>query len=353
LSIYVEARGHRHVRRVMVFASADNPVWKRLSSLERQAKQAILTSRLRPPADEPDEAIAASAKWRSPSKPYDLLGVSRPVFTKWQYGEAPNVSNAYGQIRALHNAVKDFGKAQAKLEAETLNLCDRLDAFLESAVDDEPVRDSGVKLGYRDENDVRQALDRLFHRAYPLFKRPWASADAAKNELRHLQGLHCAWMKRGRDMYLRCTMDFRYAVSFREGHAIRVKLDVPMISGGRRNAGRDGATPGHAAYDGWIMLTQAARIFLTFETRSGDARSDFVFMIIDNWPRQTDTADEEWRTGSYLTADQDNDKRAASAYLLMRRAALDEDISPRKVVRGSEEFLAIERQATQLGLEEV
>jgi hypothetical protein len=353
LSIYVEARGHRNVRRVMVFASGDNPVWQKLSALETQARRAIPTSRLKAPVaghGDPDTPPPPSPPAQWPSKAHDLLGVSRPVLAKWQAGGAANVANAYVQIRELRKALDAFGRERTDaLQRDAMNLSDRLADYLTSAEAGEPVRESGVKLGYRDANDVRQALERLFHRAHPLFKRPWSTAEVAKNELRHLQGVHSVWMKRGADMYLRCMMDFRYVVDFQEGHAIRVKLEVPMISSDGPND-PNGAASEHETYDGWIMMTQTGRIFLTFETRNGDARADFIFMIIDNWPRQGEG--KGWRAGSYLTAGQDNDNQAVNSYLLMRRAMAGEQVQPRKVVRDvDDEFAVIAGQAVKLALE--
>lgn len=335
-SIYEEARSQRHVRRIMVFMCDDNPLWADMALLEKQSRRRIATERL------VRDTKAHSEK--TPTKRFDLLGVSRTYFTKWQDGQLEDVSSAYRQIHALRDAVVQAGDASPQYHDRASSIVKAMQAFLDSASADAAVTASGKALGYRDDNAVRMALDRLFHRHHPLFKKPYLnSAETAAHELKRIDGLHQTWMRRGPDLFLQCSMDFRYAVELPEGHAIRVRLDVPLINAPRRSAhgvGSDRAP--HTPYDGWVMLTQTSRMFLTFETRHADSRGDLISMIIDNWPDH-----DQWRGGSYLTANQDNGRRTVSDLVLLRSLSASETVELRVVRKGHAEFAELASQAMQ------
>jgi hypothetical protein len=336
-SIYEDARSQRHVRRIMAFATDDNPLWSRLAAFERLTGSVIATERLLPGSGTDSNGV--------PSKPYDLLGVSRTYFGKWRDGEQSDVSSAFRQIRALREALVRAGDMHPAHRVIATSLVQVISAYLATSEADAPIRESGLALGYRSIDDVRMAIDRLFHRRYPLFKRPYLrNAETASEEVKQLRGLNIAWMRRGPDLFLQCTMDFRYAVELPEGHCIRVKLDVPIINDhGRTKKDKRPATPRHTPYDGWIMLIQHARVFLTFETRHGDSRSDCIFMIIANW------ADPDgWRGGNYLTAHQDNERQAAADVVLLTAAEHCDDLELGVVRRGDAAFDELQARAAKM-----
>ena len=334
LNIFDEARGQRHVRRVMVFMSKDNPLWDLLATFEKLAGKLVPTERL---SIKPGSGSVAG---KVTSEKFDLLGVSRTYFEKWRDGHLDDVASAFRQVRNLKMAIEIVRVAAPERSNEAMDLTQRIDSFLRSAEQDEPVRDSGLALGYRSANAVRMALDKAFHRRYPMFKKPFLeSAETATMELAQIQGQHLAWMRRGRDLFLQCAMEFRYAVELPQGHVIRVKLDVPLIHG--KPGGQPTSKGAHTPYDGWVMLSQNSRVFLTFETRHDDSRSDCIFMIIDNWP-----AEGGWRGGTYLTADQGNARGPASDLVLLRQVADDETYELKVIRRGQSGFDDLETRTS-------
>lgn len=312
--------------------SKDNPLWGLLAMLEQLSGAPIPASRL------VSWSLPSSKGKGLPSKPYDLLGVSRTYYTEWHDGEQTDVASAFHQIRALRDAIKDNVDWTPVKSTQAGKIVKAIDDYLLTAEEDRPVRESGVALGYADANAVRMALDRIFHRRFPLFKKPFLeSAEKAAIELSRMKGRHHAWMRRGEDLYLQCSMDFRYAVELPEGHAIRVRLDVPLI---HAPVGEEAAlaTP-HTLYDGWVLLSQNSRVFLSFETRYDDSAADCIFMIIGNWGSAGG-----WRFGSYLTADQDNFGREANGLVLLRQLETKEASVLKTIRRGTPEFELLEQR---------
>lgn len=313
----------RNKKRTMLFMSDDNPVWEQIQLLEFRIGSSVRAAPLSPAKRAKDHVKSASVQRASgaftESKPYEVLGISRTLFDEWKTGHVERPSSVVTQIEALRRALLQVGRLAGDdgPHQQALNISETLERFLETLSQTGPVQASAQALGIEGDR-ARIALDKAFDRSQPMFRMPYfADESAARSELNNVRGHHLVWLRRGA-IFLQCTLRIRYAVELTGGYAIRAKLNIPIIRPASdliaQSALLNRPVP-HTEYDGWLMCSQAARLFFAFETRQEQSsRSDFVFLIVDNWPR-----DDGWRCGRYLTAGQDNAQDVASNLLLMQQ----------------------------------
>lgn len=308
----------RNKKRAMLFMSEDNPVWGLIQRLERLAGQHVRASSLSV-ARRDRSATAASGGPVVVSKPYEVLGISRTLFDEWKAGHVERSSSVQGQIESLRQALLEVGRAAGDNGPNqlALGISETLSSFLKTLEVLGPVQDSARALGMEGDRS-RIALDKAFDREHPMFRMPYFQDEAAaRAELNNIRGHHLVWLQRD-SLFLQCTLRIRYAVELTGGYAVRAKMNIPIIrptSDLVAQSTRLGRPIPHTEYDGWLMCSQASRLFFAFETRQGQSsRSDFVFVIVENWPH-----DGDWRLGRYLTAGQENAQHVATDLLLMQQ----------------------------------
>ena len=343
----------RNKKRTMLFMSDDNPIWGLVQQLERRVGRhvrAVPLSAAKRSRSAPETRTAsrsAALALGDPSfvasKPYEMLAISRTLFDEWKSGRVERGSSVQAQIESLRQSLLAVGAVAGDdgPHQQALGIADTLSRFLVTLSQIGPVQTSARSLGMEGDR-ARIALDKAFDREQPMFRMPYfADEAAARAELNNIRGHHLVWLQRDK-LFLQCTLRIRYAVELTGGHAIRAKLNIPIIrptSDLVAQSGRLGRPIPHTEYDGWLMCSQASRLFFAFETRQGQSsRSDFVFVIVENWPQ-----DGHWRSGRYLTAGQENAQQVASDTLVMRQV-----LEPQGDADGESDRITFMRQELQI-----
>jgi hypothetical protein len=253
---------------------------------------------------------------------YQWLGVARQTRDAWVAGRGVSddgLRDALVRLRAAvwcHKALADQRRCGGLFEP----VVQRIDALLTTIDDNVSVLRFGAALGL-EADDTRRRLDMAYDQAHPLFKLPYiGSARTAEKALQGLRGTHLTWLMRGDSRILQCPTRFRYVVRLQGGYVVRVKLNVPKVSATPDELnGADHArwVPPHIEYDGYVMLFQPGRIFLSFETREVGQDSDLLHAVIERYHTR-----DHYRTGHYLTVDQDNGQSPIAERLLMQHMPL-------------------------------
>jgi hypothetical protein len=307
--------GQRASKRAMLFLSEHNPLWRCLRAYRDE-----VGGRTRDALDKDADNASSDGDGDSTfslSERAVLLGVSRPTATNWRDGIVleQKFRERLRRIRNDVNKRREQSDSPLSVAAQSAakTIVERIDAFLASKGNDSALS-AGVGLGLS-RDGARRALDEAYAERYPLFRGPYfQTRKAADDELANFKGLHTTLLFRG-DLILQCPTRFRYVVRQRTGFSVRVKLNVPVLAptpDSQVQVDTDGAAPEHTEYDGWIMLAKPGRLFITFETRLQDSRSDCLTMILESYPKR------QWRLGQYMTVDQDNAQTIVSCPLLMQ-----------------------------------
>lgn len=305
-------RLERKQKKLLVFVSDENPIWRELADIELEAGEQIAANGLssRPSAKnghKPKKGHKAPTKdaqvdhpLRRASDRHSLLGKSDDTVRDWRHGDIRESNDGGKAIRSvqdaliafaekLRTALKDAADAKSedleRLIARVEAVVAKVDAYRRDyetpASRDLTVYDAAKILGVSTRN-AQLVLDRVIYEPAPLLCNSYytekSKADAAYAEV---GGLYVAWMRRG-STWMRCTLAVRYVLKQGPGYVLRAKLNLPMLDptpAALESAKERKVEHPYWEYDGFVRILDST-IFWVFEKRD-PLREDYVFIVTE------------------------------------------------------------------------
>lgn len=373
-------RKARLLKKLRLFVSTDNPIWKRLAPLDA-ATGGVLAAKekdRRPPsgaarASDGPNALLVSTCAR-------LLGFSGEWRRQLLAGHIPDPQAQVQRIRSLLERLKTV-EQQLRLDdrvpfhtiTELMEAQPPIADFLASLDRADTVYAAGRALGLS-VDECQKALDRIIYGQRPFLRGFDDSADgwqAADDAFYQLGGVYYAWLRRpdtalaepGRShLYLKCALRVRYVLDISGGYALRVKLNLPVIDPTSHDVQLARELHGELPlieYDGFVHRRE--RCFWTLEERTQRADGDLITMITSK------TRSRRGRLGGrYLTVGQEASSPIVNDAIVIDRipeevfAGADDEkrgqimrSSVRVIRAGDDEFAGAEalfrEQAAELG----
>lgn len=328
----------RKQKKLLVFVSDENPVWRELEGIEVEAGMQIANNGALDKATQKNghktakhQSLAQKAKDTAhplgrTSDRHALMGKSDDTVRDWRHGDIRESNDGRKAMRSLQGALVTFAAtlrltlktvAEQKIEgiermiARVEVVAAKVEAYRKDFESPTPgdltVYDAAKLLGIPTKT-AQLILDRVIYEPTPLLCNSYypdkAKADAAYAEV---GGLYVAWMRRG-NTWMRCTLTVRYVLKQVKGYVLRAKLNLPMLDptpAAWENAKERKIEYPYWEYDGFVRILDST-IFWIFEKRD-PLREDYVFIVTEGRVPSMQVSDDgrfvnfSGFSGKYLT----------------------------------------------------
>jgi hypothetical protein len=296
----------RRSRKLQLFLSDGNPLWKLLDSVDRSDMEAkgLPPRRL--------------ARWK-------VLDIAPETLSQWRRGEVDASPERVGlALQKLRHRLGDELPHADLCRRVAADLLKRIDCFEKSFRDGEDDIYAVGQALIMSREQVQKAIDTEIHGQTPLLRLAYFDSDRqAAAALGHHAGRYQAWLRQP-PHWLQGTLEVRYVVPVHGAHIVRTKLNVPNPSAMAPGGGGHGRPV--FEYDGFVREL-SEMLFWTFENRDGQ-QQDFLHIVTNKRPAVEDG--ERLLNGRFLTVDQCGGTRAAHGMLVLRA------ITPRSPLEAGE-----------------
>ncbi|MGY4828396.1 hypothetical protein ACVNIS_07460 [Sphaerotilaceae bacterium SBD11-9] len=324
----------RATKKLQLFLSVDNPVWKPLAALDAMAPSGLTAKHKEngnprgeahePGADDAGTKVLISTCSR-------LLGLTGQWRRRHLAGHIPSqeklthrIKDLLARLKSLEPHTRHDSHAPLDSLASLLEVQTRISDFLTSLRSGDAVYVAGHALGLS-VDECQKALDRILYAQRPFLRAFDGSPDssaAADEAFRQLGGVYYAWLRRGEPesqqaehLYLKCALRVRYVLKLDGGHALRIKLNVPVVDPTPHDLQLARLLHDELPlieYDGFVHRRE--RCFWVLEERTLRADGDLISIIT------TKARDRRGRlSGRYLTVGQDPDASIVHDTIVIER----------------------------------